>query len=60
MTYVLTIYFIFAFGVASTQKLTPDLATCKAEGESLLSQLDLPPSTIVGAKCAPKELGIEV
>ena len=60
MTYVLTIYFIFTFGVASIQELTLDLATCKAEVAKILLELNPPPFIKIRARCTSIEYGMEV
>ena len=60
MTYVLTVYFIFAFGVVSVRELTPDLDTCKAEAEKIASEFTLPSSAMIWSTCTAEELGAEV
>ena len=57
MTYVLTIYFISALGVASVQGLTPSLTICRLEAVKIISKLDFPPSVAVHAKCV-KEIEV--
>ena len=60
MTYILTIYFIFAFGVESMYKTMPNLEACKVEGERILAEINVPPSVELLVGCTSTEPGIEV
>ena len=51
MSYVLTIYFIFAFDIVSIQELTPNLTACRAEAVKIISELDFPPSITIHTEC---------
>ena len=59
MTYVLTIYFISAFGVSTLQAPVLDLATCKTEATKILLEIDPPSHIRLNARCtsAVREMG---
>ena len=60
MEYILSIYLIFALDVVSASEVMPDLATCKEEATSIISEINLPSSVTIYVECAGEELGMEV
>ena len=58
MTYVLTIYVAFSFGVISVDKMMPNRDACKTEAAKIVLGHSLPSSVSVSAKC--RSLGLEM
>ena len=51
MTYILTIYFISAFGITLVQEVTPSLSACKSEAMKIVARLNVPSFIAIRAEC---------
>ena len=60
MTFILTIYFVLAVNVVSMQKSMPDLATCKAEAERIISEFNPSSAAGIHVECKGTKTGFEV